>query len=85
MHAHTHTEQFTGGHVNLLVNNHTHRPYDLLPSHYSVKKQPTVGFSWYMFWPEIALTKITYGNMHCHDAEFIYLSKVGPFLKKVLA
>lgn len=83
-HAHTHT-QITGSYVNLPMNNHTRRSYDLLPVHCPVKKQHTVWFLWYLFWPEISLAKIMHGNMPCHDAKFIYLYTVSPFFFKVLA
>lgn len=57
------TEQFTGSYVNLHVNSHTHRSYNLFQVHCPVKKQHTVLFFWYLFWPEISLAKIMYGNM----------------------
>jgi hypothetical protein len=31
--THKKKKQFTGNYVNLPMNNHTHRPYDLFPSH----------------------------------------------------
>ena len=81
-HTHVNTEQVTGSYVNLPMNNHTRRSYDLLPVHCPVKKQHTAWFFWDLFWPEIFLAKIMHGNMPCHDAKFIYLYKVWPFFEE---
>lgn len=82
VHVSTHTKQVTGSYVNLPMNNHTRRSYDLLPVHCRVKKQRTVWFLWYLCWPEISLAKIMHGNMPCHVARFISLYKVWPFFEE---